>query len=207
MGFGGILAGALGVGSMIADTIMSFDDRKYNRAMDQKIMEREDTAYQRKYADLAAAGINPILAAGGQPSPTSRPQQQNNKLNTAQNMSLLYGLKKMQEDIKTTRAQRVLLDEQATLQRVLNQDKRLEMVEKNRNWDLAREMGIRSDITSGLSVDAQQAAYIQKKAFENWKWGESLQNPLPPIQFPRSKKDRENDENYGKYKFWGNQFE
>lgn len=51
----------------IADQNLAFqqENLEYQKALQQQIFNREDTAYQRKVNDLVAAGLNPALASSG----------------------------------------------------------------------------------------------------------------------------------------------
>lgn len=75
--------GALGTGSMNRKTRQMY--RKYSSIQ----RRREDTAVQRRMADLEAAGINPLMAAvgnGAQSNQTSIPSQSDSGYQTAGNI-------------------------------------------------------------------------------------------------------------------------
>lgn len=104
-----------GVG-MYADFKQQQKQFNYDRELQQTMFEREDTAVQRRAADLEAAGLSQTLAAGNAASTMSPIRAQvpgagiGNKV--AENMALRASLMRQEADIATTKAQKDLLDQQ-----------------------------------------------------------------------------------------------
>lgn len=81
-----VVGSGLGAGSSLVGSLLSYSSerqtRDHMRSMQQQAWAREDTAHQRAVADLRAAGLSPVLAAGS-PAPSSSPVKED-----APNLSL-----------------------------------------------------------------------------------------------------------------------
>lgn len=50
--------------SSVANTVLGFENYSYQKDLQNKMFAREDTSIARRVADLKAAGLSPVLAAG-----------------------------------------------------------------------------------------------------------------------------------------------
>lgn len=117
-GSGEVISGAINTIGSIFNNERNIDMQRenlaYQRDLQQQIFNREDTAVQRRVKDLKAAGMNPLLAAGGAASSgaavqTTAPHSDNPDLNFMGNM---LALKRQSTDISMTKAQQELIKEQ-----------------------------------------------------------------------------------------------
>lgn len=107
----GAAAVGLGAASGLANTYLQWKNLNYQKGLQGDIFDREDSSIQRRVADLKAAGLSPVLAAGQgasagpivQTRAPEVPDLSNNILNA---VSLL----KMQQDISQSKAQERLND-------------------------------------------------------------------------------------------------
>lgn len=98
MAFSDILSGITGIADTAYNLFTNKRDFDYQKALQSKIFEREDTAVQRRMNDLETAGINPNLAAGSSASAGSVVSRSNtNDVNFGAVLDTLLAKKQIQK--------------------------------------------------------------------------------------------------------------
>ena len=118
-----LIAGVTGINAAasLANTYLQYKNLEYQKDVQNKIFSREDNSVQRRVADLKAAGLSPVLAAGqgasaGAPIKTEAPQFETNQLSNALNAMQMQNYEKQMQatdaDISKTKAEESYINQQ-----------------------------------------------------------------------------------------------
>lgn len=163
------------VNKQIADENLEYQRelQEYQKALQQQIFEREDTAYQRTAADMAAAGINPLMMkqTNGAGAEVPITPLHNDFQMQDQGIGPLLTLLNSMSSLHSDSLQRDKLQEEVDAQRLDNQAKALDnqyKEERLKDEQEARKEENRHKKTINPSEESSAKAKASRDVREDW---------------------------------------
>jgi len=117
----GIIQAGAQLGTSVAQAGMALENYEYMKGVQKKTWEREDNSIQRRVADLKAAGLSPVLAAGQGAAVSAPVKLEVPNLPKIEPVSVALNLMQQKANIAQTAAQTEKLRQDALGQDLANQ--------------------------------------------------------------------------------------
>lgn len=133
------------------------DQQEYQRNLQERMFDREDSSIARRTADLQRSGLSPVLAAGqgAGTGPVVNSQSISSKDISGSAMDVLAMMRQV-SDMSTAQKQRQIMDSQERLLQAQTNVQNWEATRRAHDWAIYDEAGIMSN-SSGLASQLANA--------------------------------------------------